>query len=135
ALMLVSSSVQAQTAVIEFALPVFSVYENGTNAIIVVTRSGNLSDAVTVDYATTNGSAQDVQDYIGVSGTLRFASNEVVKTFNIPLVDNALPESDETFFVTLSNPSGAVLGAQSTTEIVIFDDDTEFFFSQTDYLV
>jgi uncharacterized delta-60 repeat protein len=119
----------AQPQIIEFALPTFSAYENSTNAIIVVSRSGGAAGTVTVNYSTIDGSAQDVQDYIGVAGTLTFASNEVVKTIPIALVNNLGQEPDELFTITLSDPVGATLGPQSTAQVVIFDDDTDIFFS------
>jgi Calx-beta domain-containing protein len=82
---------------VRFGLPTFSAYESGTNAIVVVTRTGGTEGTVTVNYSTLDGSAQDIQDYIGATGTLTFGSNEVVKTFSIPMVDNILQEPDESF--------------------------------------
>src|SRR5688572_27009229 len=109
---------------VRFGLPTFSAYENGTNAIVVVTRTGGTDGTITVNYATLDGSAQDVQDYIGTRGTLTFGTNEVVKTFAIALVDNLLQEPDETLTVILSDPVGATLGDQTNATVVIFDDDT-----------
>src|SRR5688572_9494808 len=120
---------------VRFALPTFSAYENGTNAIVVVTRTGGTDSIVTVNYTTVDGSAQDVQDYIGSSGTLTFGTNEVVKTFAIALVDNQIQEPDETLTVMLSDPVGATLGDQTNALVVIFDDDTDITFSQSAYLV
>ncbi|HKQ36616.1 MAG TPA: Calx-beta domain-containing protein, partial [Verrucomicrobiae bacterium] len=123
----------AQVQTIEFSLPTFTTYENSTNAIVVVSRTGGADGTVTVNYRTLDGSALDVQDYIGVSGTLTFASNEVVKTIPIALVNSPLQEDDEVFSVVLSDPIGAVLGAQSTAQVVIFDDDTDIFFTAANY--
>ncbi|PYK31322.1 MAG: hypothetical protein DME57_04155 [Verrucomicrobia bacterium] len=123
----------AQPQTVRFALPTFSSYENGTNAIIVVTRTGGTAGTVTVNYNTVDGSALDVQDYIGASGTITFSSNEVVKTIAIAMVDNNLQEPDEFFSVVLSNPIGAVLDDQSTAQVIIFDDDTDITFSKSNY--
>src|SRR5437762_191761 len=123
----------AQPQTVRFALPTFSAYENGTNAIIVVTRTGGTAGTISVDYSTVDGSAFDVQDYIGSSGTITFGSNEVVKTIAIALVDNNLQEPDEFFSVVLSNPVGATLDEQSTAQVVIFDDDTDISFSRSTY--
>jgi uncharacterized delta-60 repeat protein len=120
---------------VRFALPTFSAYENGTNAIVVVTRTGGTDGIVTVNYSTLDGSAQDVQDYIAASGTLTFGTNEVVKTFAIPMVDNILQEPDEFLTVVLSDPIGASLGDQTNAQVVIFDDDTDIIFAQSSYQV
>lgn len=133
ALLLCPMLALAQTQSVRFALPTFSAYENGTNAIIVVTRTGGTEGIVTVNYNTVDGSALDVQDFIGASGTITFGTNEVLKTFAIPMVDNVLQEPDEFFTVILSNPVGAVLGDQSTAQVVIFDDDTDIVFSRSTY--
>lgn len=133
ALLMLPMLAMAQTQSVRFALPTFSAYENGTNAIIVVTRTGGTDGIVTVNYNTVDGSASDVQDYIGASGTLTFGTNEVVKTFTIAVVDNTQQEFDELFQVILSNAVGAVLGDQSTAQVVIFDDDTDIVFSRSSY--
>src|SRR5262245_55995911 len=109
ALMILPMLAAAQTQSVRFALPTFSASENGNNAIVVVTRTGGTEGVVTVNYNTVDGSAQDVQDYIGTSGTITFGSNEVVKTFAVAIVDNPGQEQDEYFTVILSNPIGAVL--------------------------
>ena len=73
------------------------------------------TDTVTVDYATSNGSATAGDDYTAKSGTLSFAAGETGKTVSVPIGDDNENESDETFTVTLSNASGAVLGTASAT--------------------
>ena len=73
------------------------------------------TDTVTVDYATSNGSATAGEDYTATSGTLSFAAGETSKTVSVPIADDNENESDETFTVTLSNASGAVLGTASAT--------------------
>ena len=133
ALMILPMLAAAQTQSVRFALPTFSAYENGTNAIIVVTRTGGIEGVVSVSYNTLDGSAQDVQDYIGTSGTITFGSNEVVKTFSVAMVDDVLQEPDQSFTVILSNPVGAILDDQSTAQVVIFDDDTDIVFSRSTY--
>ena len=73
------------------------------------------TDTVTVDYATSNGSATAGEDYTATSGTLSFAAGETGKTVLVSIGDDIVNEGDETFTVTLSNASGAVLGTASAT--------------------
>ena len=83
---------------------------------------------ITVDWATSDATGEDAategQDYTSNSGTLRFLEAETSKTISVAVLDNAVHESDETFIVTLSNPSGAAL-ADATATGTIRDDDPE----------
>ncbi|HEV7891097.1 MAG TPA: PQQ-dependent sugar dehydrogenase, partial [Pyrinomonadaceae bacterium] len=73
---------------------------------IRVLRLGDTSAAATVDYATSEGTANERGDYTTARGTFRFAAGETEKTFDVLITDDALQESDETFNVTLSNTTG-----------------------------
>lgn len=87
---------------------------------ITVTRSGGSSGAVSVDYATTDGTAAAGIDYPGTSGTLTFANGvSGNQTISIPITDDNFAELSESFSVTLSNVSGATLGANSSATVNI----------------
>ncbi len=88
--------------------------EDGTMAF-VVTLDPAARDTVTVDYATSDGSAQAGDDYTATSGTLTFAAGTTSGTITVPIADDNENESDETFTVTLSNASGATLGTAGAT--------------------
>ena len=82
-------------------------------------------DAVTVDYASTDGTAAAGRDYRMVEGTLAFAPGETAKTIRVPVIDDALDEADEeTFAVTLSAPTGATLDAGSALGTILDDDES-----------
>jgi hypothetical protein len=57
---------------------------------------------MTVDWATTAGSATVGSDYQAVSGTLTFAPGETSKTITVNVIGDRLPEPNETFYVNLS---------------------------------
>ncbi|MFN2623250.1 MAG: Calx-beta domain-containing protein [Chthoniobacterales bacterium] len=112
------------TSTIQFTSPTYSVNENAGSVSVTVVRSGGVQLAVSADYATSNGTAQAPSDYTATSGTLTFASGETQKTINVPINDDALVEGNETFNVTLSNPSaGATLGSPSNATVTILDND------------
>jgi uncharacterized delta-60 repeat protein len=99
--------------------------EGAGNAILTVTRTGGATGPVTVHYATSDGSAAAGADYSAVSGNLAFGDSQTSQAIIIPIVNDATLEGgSETFFVTLSNPTGgASLGAQSTEQVTIRDPD------------
>lgn len=94
-------------------------YENAGYVRLTVVRSGGSSGPVTVQYAALDlpgvdpvFRAQAGADYVPVSGTLSFAGGEQLKSFDVPLLGDAIPEAFEEFAVVLSAPTGgATLGA------------------------
>jgi titin len=101
-----------------------SVSEGAGSAVITVVRTGGTTGAVSVHYATSDGTATHPGDYAATSGDLAFADGEVVKTFSVPVVNDGAPEGTETVNLTLSLPTGgAALGAQSAALLSILDYD------------
>jgi Tol biopolymer transport system component len=116
------STVASNNVVFEFGLS--SVDETAGSVDITVKRIGTNTDAFSVDYATTNGTATAGSDYTSAAGTLNFAVGEVSKTINIPITDDANPESDETFTAALSNPTnGITLGSNPNHIVTISAND------------
>ena len=101
-----------------------SVTEGAGSAQLTLELSEVHSDPVTVDWATSDGTAAAGSDYTAGDGTVNFAPNETRKTIDIAITDDALDESNETFTVTLSSPSNAELGTAKTTTVTIADNDT-----------
>ena len=81
------------------------------NAIFTVTLSGETFQPVTVNYATANGTATAGSDYTATTGTLIFNVNpgETSKQITVPILGDTLAESNETFFINLSNPINATI--------------------------
>ena len=73
-----------------------------------MTLNRTTSAAVTVDYATSNGTAPAGADYTAASGTLSFAVGETEKTVSVTVLHDSHDESSETLALTLSNAQGAV---------------------------
>jgi hypothetical protein len=78
---------------------------------------------VTVRYATSDVTASAGGDYIAASGILSFAAGEFTKEVEVFVAADGDYEGDETFFLTLSAPTGAGLGADRATGLIIDDDD------------
>ncbi len=110
---------------ISFDANTYNVSEDGTTASIIISRTGDIGEAVTVDFATNDGTATAGSDYTATTQTVTFAANQSSATVTIPISDDSAVESDETVSLSLSNPSnGATLGARSDVVLTISDNDT-----------
>ena len=95
----------------------------GAALTFAVSLSAASSQQVTVQYATASGTATSGTDFTAVSNTLTFAANETAKTVTVATTDDSVGEDDETFTLTLSNPTNAALGDATATG-TINDNDT-----------
>ena len=66
--------------------------------------SRRLRIPVSVDYATSDGTAQAGSDYRATSGTLTFRPGETAKTISVPVLEDSHNEGNERLTLTLSNP-------------------------------
>ena len=101
--------------------------ESAAALLFEVLLSAPASGAVTVGYATADGSAQAGADYTAAAAaaTLTIEAGARSGVIAVPVVDDALDEADaETFTVTLRDPVGAALadGAQAATGTILDDD-------------
>ena len=85
----------------------------GATLDFTVSLSRSSNTEATVEYATSDGTATAGLDYTATSGTLSFAAGEMSKTVTVTVLDDGHDEGSETMVLTLSNPSGAVLGDAS----------------------
>ncbi len=80
------------------------------------------TDAVTVNYQTSDNDATSGLDYEPVAGTLLFNAGETSRQVSVTIHDDALYEDDESFTVTLSDEINAFLGDADAT-CTILDDE------------
>jgi hypothetical protein len=110
---------------IEFDTALYVVYENAGTALLNVTLSGPTALTATVNYATADGpppaGAEAGQDYVQSSDTITFSPGETNRAIAITILDDALPEADETFAVTLSGPAHSTIGSQNPAIVQIKD--------------
>ena len=110
---------------LSFAATNFLVFENATNAIITVIRTGGSAGNVSVTAATSPGTASEGLDYVNTVALLAWLNGDSApKTFTIPIVNDQRFEPNETVILTLSSPTGfAVVGTNGTATLTIIDDD------------
>ncbi|MFY9824168.1 MAG: choice-of-anchor Q domain-containing protein [Thermoanaerobaculia bacterium] len=118
-------AVEVNPGTVQLTMSAASVNENAGTITITATRSGGSDNAVSVSYATADGTAMAPGDYLSASGILNWADQDAAsKSFQVTIVDDAVPETNETFTVTISAPQGgAALGSPATETVTIVDND------------
>ncbi|MGH0145232.1 UNVERIFIED_CONTAM: hypothetical protein FKN15_004808 [Acipenser sinensis] len=130
---------------------VYQCLENcGTVSLNVVRRGGDVTNTVSVEFRTEDGSANAGSDYEFTEGTLVFKPGETQKEIKVGIIDDDIFEEDENFLVHLSNvkvhlenaaennpdtnhvETLACLGIPSTATVTIFDDDHAGIFTFED---
>ncbi len=109
---------------ITFSAWAYALDESVGSASITVLRKGSSANAVTVDYATTQGSATAGVNYTETRGTISFAAGETSKSFSIPMLDNGTIDGNKNLTVKLSNPTGgAALDNPNSVQLTVVDDE------------
>ena len=101
-----------------------TVDEGDGTAEFTVTLDVVSGETVTVDYATSDGSALAGSDYTATSGALTIAAGQTQMTIEVPLSDDSLSEGAEDFTLTLSNPSNASIGDGQATATITDNEGT-----------
>ncbi|MBD2322527.1 MULTISPECIES: Calx-beta domain-containing protein, partial [unclassified Desertifilum] len=110
---------------ITFSSANYTIDEAGVPvAEIILNRTGATTFPASVEVQFTDGTATGGQDYDNTPQTITFAANQTTATLTVPITDDDIFEGDETFTLSLANPSNnAVIGAQSTATVTIIDND------------
>ncbi|MBE9235291.1 choice-of-anchor I family protein, partial [Anabaena aphanizomenioides LEGE 00250] len=133
-------NVQADTLTADdfgFIVPVFSIADasavEGNAITFTITRTGDIlaDQTVTVTTSIVSGDTASANDFTEKTETLTFAQGETSKTFTVQTTQDTLLEGDETFTVSLSNPtSGAIISSTNgTAKGTINNDDSSPQFS------
>jgi glucose/arabinose dehydrogenase len=117
----VTPSPTPQPPTIRFSSPAFITTEQSGNASIGVSRLGDTSGELFVDYATEGGTASSRKDYTSARGTLRFAPGDTLVLFPILISNDDTQESSETIGLTLSNLRGR--GTLEPVSVLTISDD------------
>lgn len=119
-----NASAAAGVGSVQFSANTYAVLENGGAITITVKRTGGSNNQVTVNYATSNGTATAGAQYTAAQGTLTFASGETSKSFSVQVTDNADIGGNKTVNLTLSTPTGGVgITSPSSAVLTIVDEE------------
>jgi hypothetical protein len=107
--------------VMRFDASAYSVNQSAGTITVQVRRIGGSTGAVSVQYATANGSATSARDYTARNGTLSWiAGDATAKTFTVPINRLVLFGGTRTFGVNLSAPTGgSLMGNPGSATITI----------------
>jgi hypothetical protein len=108
---------------VQLGASTFGVNESARKVLINVTRTGSTGAAASVDYATSDGTADRRKDYTQTLGTLNFAAGETSKTVTVFVADDSFQEAAETFTFALSNAAGTTLGSPASAVVTITSND------------
>lgn len=116
------------SSVSEGAAPGSPATTTATLNVVLKDTNGNpknATSAVTVSYATADGTALAGKDYVAASGTLTIQVGQSSAPLSVTILNDTLDELDdnETFSVTLSNPVNASLGLPLTHTLTVQDND------------
>jgi hypothetical protein len=96
---------------------------SGTKVLTFTARlSKAASSAVTVAYATADGTATAGSDYTAKSSSLTFFAGQTSKTLTVTIRGDTTVEPDETFFVNLSSPTNATIADAQAIGTILNDD-------------
>jgi hypothetical protein len=73
---------------------------------------------------TQGNTATEGVDYIGSSGAVSFAPGQTTRVVSVAVLGDLVAESDETFFLRLQNPQGAVIDDGEGVGTIVNDDGT-----------
>ena len=97
--------------------------DSGTNTVPVpVWLEGPVAQTISMDYATSDGTATNGVDYLGVSGTLVFPPDVTTQYVQLPIVGDIIREANKTILLTATNLINAV-ASQSPATLTINDND------------
>lgn len=111
------------TAGVRFASRTWSVVESGSSVAIGLERIGDTNAAVSVTVTTMDQTALAGSDYAATTVTAIFPPGVTHVDVRVPVLDDSIPETNETVLLTLSAPVQAVLLAPCESELTVVDDD------------
>ena len=94
-----------------------------TNANFVLTLSAVSTSDVVVQYATSDGTATNPEDYIATTGTITITAGQTTATISVPVNGDLKDEADETFFLNLTDATNASINNGQAQATISDDDD------------
>jgi uncharacterized delta-60 repeat protein len=109
---------------LQFSGSSYHVNEDGGSVQIMVERTGGDTGAISVSYATADGTALAGTDYTATSGTLTWADGDLTpKSFTVPILNPSVYGGSKSFSISLGSPTAGVTLGVALAEVLILDSD------------
>jgi glucose/arabinose dehydrogenase len=99
-----------------------SIGETNGQVLVPIVRTGDTSQPVTVEYATTNITA-GAADYRSIAGTITIPAGQTRVVVPVQILNDTLAEPTEAFTVSIINVSSGTLLFPRTSNVSILDDE------------
>ncbi len=111
---------------VQFTTASVTTTEDVGTLTLTVSRMGNSTGPITVDFVTADGTATQSADYTSAAGTLTWTDGDLTdQTISVDITNDTTDEADEDFTVSLFNLTGqATLGANNPVTVTISSNDT-----------
>jgi uncharacterized repeat protein (TIGR01451 family) len=124
----------------ELATNAYVTGENGANVVVTVNRLNVNTGNVSVNFATSDGTAVAGVDYAATNGVLNFADGQASTNVTVTILNPGVLENTKSFNFALSNPHSSIttniyLLSPSNAVISITNTLTAFSFSSPAYSV
>lgn len=101
-----------------------TIVTEGDTATVELRLSKPSDAPVTVDWATTTGTARPDRDYAVSSGTVTFEPNQTRASLEVATFDDDAYTGERGVVLELSNPQGAEMGRPPLTRLLVLDDES-----------
>ncbi|MGA2749443.1 MAG: Calx-beta domain-containing protein [Verrucomicrobiota bacterium] len=122
---------------LQFIQQTFGVLESASNAVITIQRLGGEGTAaqptVSAVFFTSDGTAVNPGNYIGVTNTVIFPLGETFRTINVPIIDNTAVGPDLSVNLDLTNSVYAGIGPRASAMLIITNVNSAVSFSANSY--
>jgi hypothetical protein len=93
--------------------------DTGTSdALITIALSMPSQNVASVQFATADATGVQGVDYVATTGTVTFPAGTTSQYVVVPIIGDRLPRGNKRFKIKLNTPTGALLGAPSTTVLI-----------------
>ncbi len=96
--------------------------EGGGMLDFIVTLNAPSTQSVSVSYNNSNVTALNGSDYLAQASSITFAPGETVHVVHIPVIDDLIVESTETFNLNLFSAVNATIGTTSVSGAILDND-------------
>lgn len=108
---------------VSFASTNFFVSEALSNGVVSVRLNAPSGKTVVVGWSATNGTANAGADFVATNGVLAISSGETETFFQVPILNDALDEFNETIQLRFTSVTNAILSPPTNALLTIVDDD------------